>query len=72
VLDPRSIAVGGVGYGPLPMALLGVWLADDGGTVPPAPTFGGFTLLLPKYKPQRKAPRRPIEEDEALLLAVLH
>jgi hypothetical protein len=54
------------------MALLGVWLADDGSTVPPAPTFGGFTLLLPKYKPQRKAPRRPIEEDEALLLAVLH
>lgn len=40
-LNPRSIATLGIGYGALPMAMLGLW--SVGGAqpaVPPAPTFG--------------------------------
>lgn len=73
ILDQRSAFTLGVGYGPLPMAMLGLWPVEAGEpAVPPAPTFSGITLLLPKYKPTKHKPGRPIEEDEALFLAVLH
>jgi hypothetical protein len=70
VLDPRAIALGGIGYGPVSLATLGLWSGDEDSGVSP-PSTPGITILLPKYKPLRK-PGRPIEEDEALLLAVLH
>lgn len=65
-LSPRAIALQGVGFGALFVALQGftaVVVPDQGG--------GGGTAVLhrPYLRPWRQP--RPVEEDEALLLTVL-
>jgi hypothetical protein len=59
-LDPRALAALGIGYGAALVARLGIWPAES---TQPA---GGFVPL-----PLREPKRRPKEEEEAFLLAVL-
>ncbi len=65
-LSPRAIALQGVGFGALLVALQGfgpvVVDLDQGGG-------GSAVLHRPHLRPWRKP--RPIEEDEALLFTVL-
>ena len=67
ILDQRSAFTLGVGYGPLPMAMLGLWPVEAGEpAVPPAPTFGvggGRT-----YGTGRTVRPRYLRDDELIWL----
>lgn len=73
-LNPRAIATLGIGYGALPMAMLGLWPAGGAQpAVPLAPTIhalpssrgGKRRLLSGREEARRCALRR--QEDELLL-----
>lgn len=72
--DKSSAFTLGVGYGPLPMATLGLWpTSADEIAVPPTPTFhalpasrgGKRRLLSGREEARRRALRR--QEDDLLL-----
>jgi hypothetical protein len=62
-LSPRAIATLGIGYGPRPTALLGLWPTAPG---EPEQPQGAWTVngLGPRRRPTRSRKR----DDEAILL----
>jgi hypothetical protein len=64
-LNPRAIATLGIGYGPRPMAMLGLWPVDGVIVQPPKPDFIPGGALLPG---KRSRLRHAARADTALRL----
>ena len=59
MLDPRAIATLGIGFGADLLAKIGLWPVAE----PDQPNLTGWS--------RRREPRKPREEEEAFLIAVL-